>query len=71
MTMGTRPATATIATAKSEAVSAYTWSMTATMVSCPPMPDRVEPIHIRANAGLARNGRRSMRWRAPSRAISG
>ncbi len=36
-------------------------SMIATIVSWPPSPASVEPSHIRVNAGLARNGLRSMK----------
>lgn len=61
ITMGASPATAIIDTAKVEPVSANMCSMTAAMVSCPPSPLSVDPIHMRANAGEARNGDRSMK----------
>ena len=61
MIIGTRPATAIIATAKVSPVRSNTCSMTATIVNCPPRPASVEPIHRRVNAGLTRNGRRSMK----------
>ena len=51
--IGSSPATAIIATAKVDPVSSYICSMTATIVSWPPSPASVEPIHIRVNAGLA------------------
>ena len=60
--MGTSPATAIIETANVDPVMSYIWSMIATIVSWPPRPASVDPIHIRVNAGLARNGRRSMKW---------
>ena len=61
MIMGTRPTTAIIATAKVDPVRSYMCSMIATIVSWPPSPASVEPSHIRVNAGLARNGLRSMK----------
>ena len=62
MIMGTSPATAIIDTANVDPVRSYICSMIATIVSCPPSPASVEPIHMRVNAGLVRNGRRSMKW---------
>lgn len=59
--IGTSPATAIIDTAKVLPVSTNTCSITVTIVSCPPIPARVEPIHIRAKAGLVFSGVRSIR----------
>lgn len=59
-TIGTSPATAIIDTANVLWVSSNTCSITATTVSWPPMPESVDPIHRRANAGEVVSGRRSI-----------
>ena len=69
--MGSRPATAIIATANVDPVRSNMCSMTATTVSCPPRPARVEPTHMRVKAELSRNGRRSMNESLRRRAIIG
>jgi hypothetical protein len=63
MIIGTRAMPPTSDTAKVDRVMSYTWSPTATMVSCPPMPAMAVPIQSLANAGERRRGVMSARRR--------